>query len=304
MEENSSTIDGEQGEETKTADQDAQANTDQDSKKAPEEAKSQEAKDSDADPEKPSFDYKAYIETIEDEKKRDYLSRFNSAEDLADAALNLRKELSTRVKKPGKDASDKEQAEYRKAIGAGMDPKDYEVKFDEDVEVSDDDKNVMEVTSNIALKHGIPVDAYNEMAKDMKRLNDENEKQLIEGVKEYTANAEKELQKEYGKEWQAKLTAGQRLAENLGVEGLKEALDAPAKLNGVPVQFGSIKPIREMFIKLGQSAGEDGVIGFKSPDEIKSIKGQIKEFREKYPAGSQGYKDNYAELQALYAKLG
>src|SRR5262245_18771338 len=58
----------------------------------------------------PAWDYGKWADGLADEGRKDYAKRFKSNEDLLDATLNMRKDLSTRIKVPGKDAAPEDVA--------------------------------------------------------------------------------------------------------------------------------------------------------------------------------------------------
>ena len=64
---------------------------------------------------------------IEDKKLREHAGRFTSPAELAQAHLDLRRQLSAAIKPLPKDATDEQRAEYRRALGVPESPEDYQV---------------------------------------------------------------------------------------------------------------------------------------------------------------------------------
>ena len=61
--------------------------------------------------------FQELISQINDPKLKEYGQRYTSAEDLVRTALNLRDDVSKRIKVPDENASEEDKQKYRKALG-------------------------------------------------------------------------------------------------------------------------------------------------------------------------------------------
>lgn len=81
--------------------------------------------------------YLTAVEGIQDEKVREFASRFTSFEDSAKSGLELRQKLSGSITLPGENASEEDVAKYHKAIGVPETTDAYEISVPEGTEADE-----------------------------------------------------------------------------------------------------------------------------------------------------------------------
>jgi hypothetical protein len=252
--------------------------------------------------EAPAFDYSKWADGLTDASKKDYARRFKSLDEVLDGSLNLRKEMSSRVKVPGKDAKPEEVAAFRKAIGADPDPAKYDVAPPEGVELGDVDKAFLGAAQQIAAENGVPVEVFKAQAAEHFKLISEIQTKIDAEVKQFQKDTEKRLKSEHGKDYDRRLTAGNALIDKLDKTGeLRGFLNDNITWNGVNMRAGDHPAILGMVAELGLRMGEDGVLMGNTPDDNKAIDTQIRELEAKHPLGMRS-REVDQQIQALYKK--
>jgi hypothetical protein len=246
--------------------------------------------------------YERFLAGIKDEKARDYASRFKSPEDMAKAALDMRRSQSNMIPKLGKNPSEEQIEAYRKAVGAGQSVDDYNVPIPEEMELTEPDEALLHDFKKIALDNSLPVEATGKAAEAFFKKQDELvkgfQKELDEGAEQEIA----ELKKEWGKDFDANVQAGIHAGEKLIGEDMQKLADMPVVApNGVKVKLGNLASFNKMLATMGKRMGDDGVIGYQTNEEKASIQEQIDQIRSENPFPYDA-KTN-AKLEKLYAKL-
>lgn len=256
-----------------------------------------------AAPAAPAFDYGAWADSLSDAAKKDYAKRFKSVDDVLDGALNLRKDIATRVKVPGKDAKPEEVSAFRKAIGAHEKAEEYKAAIPEGYEIAEPQKALLGLMQQAAAESGVPGTAFSEFTKTYFEAETAIKEKIEAEYKQYQADTEKRLRKEHGKDYDRRLTAGNALIDKIDKSGETRAfLDKTIVVDGVAMRAGDHPGILNVMAELGLRMGEDGVVGGVTPDERSSIQEQIRKVRSENPVPySQAVN---AQLQELYAKLG
>lgn len=256
-----------------------------------------------AAPAAPAFDYGAWADGLSDAAKKDYAKRFKSVDDVLDGALNLRKDIATRVKVPGKDAKPEDVAAFRKAIGAHEKAEEYKAAVPEGYEIAEPQKAMLGLMQQAAAESGVPGSAFSEFTKTYFEAEAAIMEKIEGEYKQYQADTEKRLRKEHGKDYDRRLTAGNALIDKIDKTGETRAfLDKTIVVDGVAMKAGDHPGILNVMAELGLRMGEDGVVGGVTPDERSSIQEQIRKVRSENPVPySQAVNQ---QLQQLYAKLG
>lgn len=251
----------------------------------------------------PAFDYGKWAEGLTDAGKKDYAKRFKSVDDVLDGALNLRKDIATRVKVPGKDAKPEDVAAFRKAIGAHEKAEEYKAAVPEGYEIAEPQKAMLGLMQQAAAESGVPGSAFSEFTKTYFEAEAAIMEKIEGEYKQYQADTEKRLRKEHGKDYDRRLTAGNALIDKIDKSGETRAfLDKTIIVDGVAMKAGDHPGILNVMAELGLRMGEDGVVGGVTPDERSSIQEQIRKVRSENPVPySQAVNQ---QLQQLYAKLG
>ena len=141
--------------------------------------------------------------TTDDAKK--YAERFTDVGQLVNGALEMRKQLSTAIVPPGKDAKPEEVAAYHKRIGVPETAEGYKFPVPEGHEPTETDKAFQAAMGKALHRAAIPAaaaaqltDAFNEFSKGVleqqvaedKKFSDESEAELRKAWRgaEYDAN--------------------------------------------------------------------------------------------------------------------
>lgn len=251
----------------------------------------------------PAFDWGKWSDGLKDENKKAYAKNFKSHEDLLDGALNLRKEISTRIKVPGKDASEEDVAAFRKAIGADPAAENYKAALPEGYELGEVQTALLGAMQEAAAKQGVPVTAFGEFTKTYFEMEKAVQEKVEAEVDQYRRDNEAALKKEFGADYD-KLTraAKQFVEQRLNVPEFTALLEDKVTWNGVSMQLGSHPAVVKMLAQIGQRTAEDGVIGLTTPAEKDSIRTQITRLEQEHPIGQRS-KAQDAQIRDLYAKL-
>src|SRR5690606_5472899 len=105
-------------------------------------------------------DSKWWRDTLTDPKHVNVAERIASPAEAIQSIIDLRTQLSERIKVPDENASDEDKAKYRKAMGIPDKPEDYEISSPEGVEFTELDKAVFDRLLPIAHEAGMPKSAF------------------------------------------------------------------------------------------------------------------------------------------------
>jgi hypothetical protein len=197
-----------------------------------------------------------WLSDVEDESLRSEdalktLSRFKGKGDLAKSYLELRGKVGENpITVPGENATDEEREAFYKAIGRPDSPDKYEFPEIEGVEPDDD---ATKAFKEAAHKLGVPPEMASGMYQylmEQAKTYQENQAKAIETTQ---AETEKTLKKEFGKDYETNLTAGDNaLRQVIGDEAMKK-LEAAGLHVDADVVRGAVK--------LSQAIGEDKLRG-------------------------------------------
>lgn len=239
---------------------------------------------------------------IEDQSLRDFAGKFTTPADMAKAAMEFRQTLSRSITVPGKDASEKDTAAFRKAIGVPETVEGYEFSMPEGQEASESDKAFQSKMAEVFHKTGVPAasakalnDAWNEMTAEAR---DEQDRV----ASEKRGESEAALKKEWGADYDANAQLAGRVIrshaspefvsflENTEVEGQK---------------LGDHPEMMRLMAKIGRRMDEHGFIGVSGAEEQGTIRDEINQIMRDNPPGTEKYKDPkiQARLRELNEKL-
>jgi hypothetical protein len=264
----------------------------------------------------PSFDaaafsgqWKDYVSTLSDESHKDLASRFTSPQDLIDVAVKQRKEMSTRIKLPGKDATPEDIATFHKQIGVPSKPEEYEVKVPEGYELPETTAAILDQFKAKALERGVRKSEFGALAEtylEMEKASVEAElAEIAEGQKAGKA----EIAKIYGKDADMHMNAARDLLHKLEIPGMEDFLGTTVLWGSQKVPLGDHPVWAQTLAKLGLRGGEAQPGGLNlvvTRDDKVRAKERIKEIYAQHPAGSDSYKSPAVqrELQSLFEKIG
>jgi hypothetical protein len=180
-----------------------------------------------------------------------------SPADAAREAFKMRKDLSTRIKLPGKDATPEEEAKFRKALGAGKSVEDYKFTTAEGVELTDTDKEIRSKVADALHAARAPV----ALAPKLQAIVEEAAA-AAEAEQDRVALAGREasqaaLKKEWGGDYEANVEHAKRAMQQFGDDDLRDFLNSTFK-DGV--KFGDHPALIRAFGRIGRGMGEHGFV--------------------------------------------
>lgn len=228
--------------------------------------------------------------------------RFTSLNDVFKSNNDLRTDNSQRIKVPGADASDEDKAKFRKALGIPDKPDGYKIEAPEGVELTDADNELLKVVMPIAHEEGVPEKAFNGFVGKFLKLSRDMQAQAIEGIKKFGEDAEAQLKKEWGRDFDPNLSLANRVADHIGPDFKKLLNETPIVGGGM---LGDHPVIVKALASLGRQMDESSVTLGATPEQKSSIQEQINALNKEVPVGSPAYtsKDHQQKLQDLFAKL-
>jgi hypothetical protein len=249
------------------------------------------------------FDWNTWREGLTDESKKAYAKGFKDPDALLDGALNLRREISTRIKVPGKDAKPEEVAAFRAAIGAKEKAEEYKVATPENYELGEVQTALASSMQQAAAEAGVPAAAFESFTKKYFEFEQQVQAKVAGEVDAFLRESEAQLKKEFGTNFDQKAQAAKRFVDQtLQVPEFNSLLEETVTWNGKAIQLGSHPAVIKMLASIGERTAEDGVIGFQTEAEAKSLRDKIRELEEKHPV-AQRTREQDAQIQALYQKL-
>lgn len=260
----------------------------------------------------PAFDrdgwrsqYKSWADGLEDPSHKDMASRFTGPEDLLKLTVEQRKELSTRIKVPGADATDEDKAKFRKAIGVPDKHTDYEVALPDGFELGEHEQPMVEAMRAKALEAGVPKEAFKEFARAYFELQKTSEDAINSDLKAFADRSKEQLKKEYGADLDGVLNAANDLIAKLDVPDFEWLLKQPVTLGKATVQLGNHPGMMQLLAKLGKRGGEAQPGGMNlliTPSDKANARKRINEIRAANPPESAGYRSKAVqdELNSLY----
>lgn len=241
-------------------------------------------------------------DTIADKKLREYADRYTSPTDLVAAALKLRDDVSSRIKIPDADAAPEEVAKYRKALGIPDDPKGYEVKVPEGLDLNDIDKAMLDAIRPVAHEAGVSAKAFERLATGWLQMAREVGNQLQAQSVEVAKQNEAQLRQEWGPEFDVNLNVARRVAGALGPDFQKFLNETQLSNGGM---LGDHPAMAKILSTFGRRMGEGDLHIGSTPQEKNSAMDEINKLNAAVPVGSREYTTaaHQAKLQALYEKL-
>lgn len=246
--------------------------------------------------------YKSWVDGVEDASLKDFGSRFTSPEDLLKTATEQRKELSTRIKVPGADATDEDKAKFRKAIGVPEKHTDYEVALPEGMELTDAEQPLVEAMRQRALEAGVPKEAFKAFTEGYFQLQKASEDAINAELKAFAERSQEQLKKEFGPELEGSLNAANDLIAKLNVPDFEWLIKQPIKLGNQTVQLGNHPAMMQLMAKLGKRGGEampGGLNLMVTPGDKENARKKIAEIRAANPPGSESYKSPAIQKQLM-----
>ncbi len=239
--------------------------------------------------------------TLTSDDAKEYAERFTDVGKLIDGAIDMRKQLSTAIIPPGKDAKPEEVAAYQKRIGVPKTAEDYKFEVIKGAELTDSDKAFQASLSKTFHAANITVDqakllntSWNEMVKATR------EAQVVEDKRHFD-EGEADNRRRWGGEYDentniAKRTMGNRAGEDFELIQHLETKDGRFVMDH-PV-------VIRMFAEVGREMQNAGLIQGLTGDAAEQATDQITEIRERISkAQSEGNSKEANRLFALEQEL-
>lgn len=234
------------------------------------------AEDPPADPPKvedpvdpPKADDPDWRDLLTDDGAKKQAERFTDLDAVFKSNAELRKQISDRIKLPGKDADDREVEKFRKAMGIPLKAEDYKFDLPEGMEIDEGEQALLDAVKPIAHEANVPGDVLSAFIVGFKELETQIVNEHKAELDKHKEASEKELHTEWGKDYDSNVAIANRAMNQFGGE------DLVAFLNGAELKDGgslSNDPqMVRMFAKLGRQMSEDGVIQPVGQDEAKSL---------------------------------
>ena len=251
-----------------------------------------------------------------DEKIKNVLGRMVSLADAGKAIIDLRTEVSQRIKVPGAESTDEDKAKFRKALGVPDKVEDYVTSTINALTppppkageaalpgLSEADKAVLVAVAPFFHEEGTPPAAFHKAAAKFFELSRQAEQDVIKQVTEFGVASERELKREWGGDFDRNVNLANRVAEVVGGPTFK------AFLNETPIAGGGMlgdHPAMVRFLATMGRRGDEGELMLgQTPESRASIQSQIDALNKETPVGSANYttQAHQDKLQALYAQL-
>lgn len=250
-----------------------------------------------------AFDWGKWADSLSDPDKKAYAKGFKSPEALLDGAHNLRKEISNRIKVPGKDASDEDVAAFRKAIGAREKPEEYKVATPDGYEMGEVQTALAGSMQQAAAEAGVPAAAFEAFTKRYFEFEQKVQERVTQEVADFQRTSTEQIKKEFGADFEKHVrTAENFVNQTLNVPEFTELLNEPIQFKGVTIKLQSHPAVVKALAAIGSRTAEDGVIGHTTAAEAETIKSQIRDLEDKWPIGQRS-REQDRQIQALYSKL-
>lgn len=198
-------------------------------------------------------DWRAGLKT-DDAKK--FAESSPDIEHLVNRALDMRRQLSTAVVRPGKDAKPEEIAAYRARIGVPENPDGYEFTSinDEPTEV---DRQFFGIMGKLFHEHDVPAETAKALNAAFNEFSVGLQKAQVEADKEYAEATEADLRKLWGAEWDKNNEFAQRAAAAVFGDDFEEAKSIEMKTG----KFLLDHPLMvRAFAAVGREMAEGGLV--------------------------------------------
>lgn len=183
------------------------------------------------------------------------LSKFKNLDDLAKSYSELEKKLGSSVNIPGEDASDEEKKAFYSKLGVPENAEGYTFGDENSAHLKE-----------LAFKHNLTRSQAEGVFGELSEIGKATMKQNAENLKAIGAQTQKELEAEWGKDYQANVQLVKRGIADYGGKSLSEKLNASGLIYD--------KQIIKMFAQLGKMNAEAGSTshGTAGGDGYKSTK--------------------------------
>jgi hypothetical protein len=204
--------------------------------------------------------------SITDPEELKNAERFTDLASLNRAHMDLRQRNAKMINVPGEDATDEDRTRFNKAIGANADPEVYTKDMDwsaygEDYQPTEEQSAELQAFAEIAALNGVPVSAFNAMAKSYTEAQAQVQTDLQQQNADIQEKFTAELKELWGPDFERNMTLKDvgvtRVAKAMGVpvDDFKAVLNAPIQHSDV--QIGNTPAVVKLMVMAAQMLGED-----------------------------------------------
>lgn len=244
--------------------------------------------------------------TIKDSEAAEFAKTSTDPEHLAKRALEMRKQISTAIIKPGKDAKldSPEAVAYRKSMGIPETAEGYKFEVPAGVTLSEGEKAIHSTMAKTFHKAGLTAEQAAILSADRDAFNATLQQAQVEADKKYAEESAAKLRADWGKDYDANKEFGVRakiaLANKAGIDVTE--LDHLETKDG---KFVMDHPaLAKIFALVGREMGEGSLGSVISESDKAGIDTQIADLRTKQASAPDGKTKNqyYHQEMALIAK--
>ncbi len=231
---------------------------------------------------------------------KDFADRYASPKDVVDAALKFRKENSSMVRVPGKDAKPEQVEAFRNALGVPKTAAEYKFEVPAGHEVTDADKAIHAKVAEVFHNNNVPAAAAQAISRVVNELvasvDAENDRVALK----FREQGEAALRKEWGSDYDKTLPLKNLALNEFGTPALKDFLDNTHVKGG---KLGDHPDIVRFFAMVGMKMKEGGLEEAVTADQGQSAAEEMARLLRENPPMSEKYKDpaiqrRMAELSA------
>lgn len=193
--------------------------------------------------------------------------KFNSPVEALKAYKQAEARISRSIVKPGKDATDEEktawQASLRREMGIPESLDDYKVDIPK--ALAEDEQTMEGIRSLLGEFHklGVPPAAASYAIGVYEQLKAEEQRAMTEEAKEAFRDSQMELQREWGRDYDANVAIAGKAIANFADDAFVELQKMTGKELAEVVgnkRLGDLAPITRMMAKVGRATGESQTV--------------------------------------------
>lgn len=235
---------------------------------------------------------------IKDEEAKKFAENSADVNHLIGRALDMRKQLSTAVVKPGKDADEKQIAAYRKAMDIPNDPNEYEFPQVKGQELTDEIKNSRASWAKRFHEANVPKSTAKALIDSLNQDVLAAEEAQTKADKAFAEAEEAKLKQEWKGDYDKNKTLANRAFKDISERaGIK--LDDLTQIETKDGRFLMDRSeIVRLFAIIGREMSEGSLGPTLTDSEKETIDDQIKDMRKKQDEASRS--GNSKEANRLY----
>ena len=257
----------------------------------------------------PEVTEKDWREMIQDEEAKKFASDSTDINHLVKRALDLRKQVSSSIKIPGKDATPEQVKTYNKALGIPEKPEEYEFPKIPDDQLTDDIKSARAQWAKQFHQMGVPKETAKSVMNMLSEDIQKAQAAQVEADKAFARDQEEKLRSEWaGDEYDKNSTLANR-----ALREFSERSSVPLEeLTKMEMKDGRLLLDNASMVRLFAAIGREMSEGSLGPvltdserdtmgDELRNVRKQISEAQTE--GDSKRANKLYQKEQSLIAKM-